>query len=148
MSAAVLASLELPSTPTRPCMLSCTLGLLTGHLTAVIVVNHEVIGSAGGDAQLAESPSLGQVLQIGSARFRLLDEEVEPVRAFLAQFPSPASTSSDADYEATTTAVRSPSCGDGGTPPPRFSSFGGHSEASLDPDNRTLVHALTCGEDY
>lgn len=144
---AVLASLELPSTPTRPCALACTLGLLTGHLTAVVVANHEVIGSAGGDAQLAESISLGPVLQIGGARFKLLDEEVEPVRAFLAQFPSPASPSSDADYEATTTAVRSP-CDDGGTPPPRFSSLGGSSEASLDHENATFAQALTCNEGY
>lgn len=144
----VLADLRLPATLTRPCALSLTLGLRTGYLTALAVVDYQVIGSAGGRAEVARSSSLGHVLQIESARFMLLPEEVEPVRSFLAQFPSPASTSSDAAHEATTTAVRSPSCDDGGTPPPRFSSFGGHSEASLDDENLTLVHALTCSEDY
>lgn len=145
---AVIADLDLTQTPVRPYNLWLSLGLLSGQLTAVVSVNHCVIASSTGTGELTESASLGHALQIGTARFKLLPEEVEPVRTFLAQFPSPASPSSDADYEATTTAVRSPSCGDGGTPPPRFSSFGGSSEASLDHEHRTLVQALTCGEDY
>lgn len=60
----------------------------------------------------------------------------------------PADTSHTAGYEAATTAVCSPSCDDGGTPPPRFSAFGGSSEMALEDDNRTLVSALTCNEGY
>lgn len=146
---AVLADLDLPQTQARPYNLWLSLGLLSGHLTAIATVNHCVVMSAGDErAELAESFSLGHVLKIGTARFKLLPEEVDSVRTFLAQFPSPASPSSDAAHEATTTAARSPYCDDGGTPPPRFSSFGGHSEASLDHENATFAQALTCNEGY
>lgn len=146
MSAArvVVADLEFPQTPTRHYSLWLSLGLLSGHLTAVISVNHCVIASSSGTGELTESASLGPVLQIGTARFKLLPEEVEPVRAFLAKFPSPASTSSDAAHEVTTTAVSS-ACGDGEATPPAFL---GQAGGSLDDENTTLVHALTCGEHY
>lgn len=133
---AVLATLDLPATPTRPCTLSLMLGLLTGHLTAMIVVDHGVIMSTWGSGELTESVVLGPVLKVGNSRFKLLDSEVEQVRTFLARFPSPAATSSPADHEATTTVARSLDV-DGGTTPPALGQAGGsleqhqtHSEVS------------------
>lgn len=43
---AVIAHLQLPAAPTRPCTLSLTLGLLSGHFTALVIVDHNVIAVA------------------------------------------------------------------------------------------------------
>lgn len=120
----VLADLQLPATPAMPRTLSLMLGLLTGHLTALIVVDHNVILSAQGTGELTESVAHAQVLRIGSARFPLLPEEVEQVRDLLAKFPSPALPSHGAAHEATS-AADLPSDGGCGTAPPVQGNAGG-----------------------
>jgi hypothetical protein len=84
----VISNLELPATPSMPRTLSLMLGLLTGHLTAIVSVNHTVILSAGGDPDLTESLALGTVLRIGTTQFRLDHHEVAQVRELLAKFPT------------------------------------------------------------
>lgn len=141
----VLANLELPATSTRPCALLLNLGLRTGQLTCIATVNHCVVISAADErAEVAESVALGHVLQIGRIRFKLLPEEVETVRTFLAQVPSPAVPSLPAGYEVTTTAARSP-CGDGEATPPAFL---GRAGGALDEDDSSLGKALAAREHY
>jgi len=84
----VLANIELPASPAAPRTLSLMLGLLTGHLTAIVTVDHNVIVSAGGEGWIDESVAMGPVLRIGSARFKLSPEEVPQVRDFLALRPT------------------------------------------------------------
>lgn len=113
-----IADLELPATPARPFTLTLHLGLLTGHLIALVVVKHCVIVSASGDGELAESSAMGPVLKIDGTRFKLLPEEVEIVRDFLARFispPAPAPSLAAADEAAATDL---PLSGSGMTPPP------------------------------
>lgn len=140
-SRSVLADLQLPATRAVPRDLSLTLGLLTGHLTALIVVGHEVILSASGSAELDESIALGSILRVGNARFRLYPDEIEPVRALLAQFPTAAPIGPESAKVASPAAAVS-SLGSEQEPLPSALSGG----SAL--DDSTVARVLTSHENY
>ena len=121
----VLAHLELPATPALPRKLSLLLGLLSGHLTALVVVDYHVTMAADGYGEVAESAAMGSVLRIGNTRFKLLPEEVEPIRTFLARFPcaEPTIRSDSAKQAAPVVLPPDGSCRE--SPPPDARSSGG-----------------------
>lgn len=97
-----------------------------------------------------------RLLWLGSSCFDLSESEAAQVRMVFEPHGLRIQTRDSAhsvdpsqatDHE---TAVVVDSCpgDDGGTPPPRFSSFGGSSEVALEEDNCTIVHALTSIEGY
>jgi hypothetical protein len=142
MNSPVLSNLELPATPSMPRTLSLMLGLLTGHLTAIVSVNHTVMMSAGGDPELTESVSLGAVLRIGTTQFRLDPHEVPQVRELLARFPTARSPIGPEPAKVASTAAFPPSGSESREPLTSAMSDVGEL------DHATPARALTANETY
>ena len=121
-----IATLDLPATDAMPRSLYLNLGLLSGNLIAMICVNHRVVSSAYSMThELDEHAAAGPCLRVGTARFALLPEEVEPVRAFL-QTASPCPEKTIGPNSAKQAAPVTPpdgSCRE--SPPPDARSSGG-----------------------
>ena len=87
-STPIIATLDLPATDALPRALYLNLGLLSGNLMVMACVSHKVVSSAYSSThELDEHAVAGPCLRLGTARFTLLPEEVEPVRAFLTRSP-------------------------------------------------------------